>query len=265
MVEEEEMQTGNQEVILRSIRDIVEDLSQPIEDKYLKTKEARNRKENTTQQLLYIPWFNAVAILDDLAPGWFYEIRSAFQLETNLVMIARITIPCLEGLVFREASSLEPILGTGFGDAATNAESAALRRAAAKFGLGLYLYDKDVARNAVRQFTRSRGQSQNQGARTSGPGPQRQQAGNPPPSTTSNRPPASNVGGQEGKSQVGNEASGKPKATATGKPKTATDFWGLQRSEGIDKTRAQEIANMHPNDWPAAYAKLESMVQRKAA
>jgi len=29
-----------------------------------------------------------------------------------------------------------------YGDAATNAESAALRRAAAKFGLALYLYDK---------------------------------------------------------------------------------------------------------------------------
>lgn len=57
-------------------------------------------------------------------------------------MTVRIVIPCAEGEVWREASALEPIQGNGFGDAATNAESAALRRAAAKFGLALYLYDK---------------------------------------------------------------------------------------------------------------------------
>lgn len=57
-------------------------------------------------------------------------------------MTVRISIPCAEGVVWREASALEPLNGTGYGDAATNAESAALRRAAAKFGLALNLYDK---------------------------------------------------------------------------------------------------------------------------
>jgi hypothetical protein len=71
-----------------------------------------------------------------------YEIRSVNQVGENLVMVVRVVIPCAEGEVWREASALEPIKGSSYGDAATNAESAALRRAAAKFGLCLGLYDK---------------------------------------------------------------------------------------------------------------------------
>jgi hypothetical protein len=48
-----------------------------------------------------------------------------------------------EGECWREASALEVIEDPKrYGDAATNCESAALRRAASKFGLCLYLYDK---------------------------------------------------------------------------------------------------------------------------
>jgi hypothetical protein len=55
----------------------------------------------------------------------------------------RITIPCAEEEIWREASALEKIEDSKrYGDAATNAESGALRRAAAKFGLCLNLYDK---------------------------------------------------------------------------------------------------------------------------
>jgi hypothetical protein len=57
-------------------------------------------------------------------------------------MTVRISIPCAEGIIYREASALEPLKGSGFGDCATNCESAALRRAASKFGLCLSLYDK---------------------------------------------------------------------------------------------------------------------------
>jgi hypothetical protein len=58
-------------------------------------------------------------------------------------MTVRITTPCSEGEVWREVSSLERIEAPKrYGDAATNAEIAALRRAAANFGLWLTLYDK---------------------------------------------------------------------------------------------------------------------------
>ena len=80
--------------------------------------------------------------LDKFAPGWTYEIRSTQVVGKNFVMIVRLSIPCAEGVVWREASALEPVEVSGYGDCATNVESAALRRAAAKFGLCLYLYEK---------------------------------------------------------------------------------------------------------------------------
>ena len=120
----------------RSITQIVADLSKPVNPQRLAKRTQGGR------ELTYIPWFQAVRYLDKYAPGWRFEIRSVSQVGENLVMTVRITIVCAEGEVYREASALEPIKGTGFGDAATNCESAALRRAASKFGLCLGLYDK---------------------------------------------------------------------------------------------------------------------------
>lgn len=121
---------------LRSIQDIICDLSKPVNPQRLK------QRQQGGKTLTYCPWYQCVRILDHYAPGWRYEIRSVSEVADNLVMTVRIVVPCSEGEVWREASALEPLKGTGFGDCATNAESAALRRAAAKFGLCLSLYDK---------------------------------------------------------------------------------------------------------------------------
>jgi Rad52/22 family double-strand break repair protein len=122
---------------LRPIRAIIEDLSRPVNAQRLKQRQQGGRT------LDYLPWYQAVRYLDKYASGWRYEIRSVNQIGENLVMVARIIIPCLEGECWREASALEVIEDPKrYGDAATNCESAALRRAAAKFGLALYLYDK---------------------------------------------------------------------------------------------------------------------------
>ena len=121
----------------RSIRAIIADLSRPVNPKRLKQRTQGNR------QLDYLPWYEAVRYLDHYAPGWSSEIRSINQIGENLVMVVRINIPATEGVIYREASALEKIEDPKrYGDAATNAESAALRRAAAKFGLCLGLYDK---------------------------------------------------------------------------------------------------------------------------
>jgi len=120
----------------RGIAAIIADLSCPVNPQRLKQRQQGGRT------LDYLPWYQAVRYLDKYAPGWRYEIRSVSQVGETLVMTVRITIPCAEGEVWREASALEPLKGSGYGDAATNAESAALRRAAAKFGLCLALYDK---------------------------------------------------------------------------------------------------------------------------
>ncbi|MCI0392151.1 MAG: Rad52/Rad22 family DNA repair protein [Acidobacteria bacterium] len=121
----------------RSIQEIIADLSEPAKRRHLKTRSQGGKT------LTYLPWYQAVRYLDLYAPGWRYEIRSVAQIGDNLVMTVRVVIPCLEGEIWREASALEKIEDSKrYGDAATNAESAALRRAAAKFGLCLYLYDK---------------------------------------------------------------------------------------------------------------------------
>ncbi|MCI0390326.1 MAG: RAD52 family DNA repair protein [Acidobacteria bacterium] len=121
----------------RPIRAIIADLSKPVNPQRLKQRQQGGRT------LDYLPWYQAVRYLDNFASGWRYEIRTVNQVGDNLVMTVRITIPCLEGEVWREASALEVIEDPKrYGDAATNCESAALRRAASKFGLCLYLYDK---------------------------------------------------------------------------------------------------------------------------
>ncbi len=131
--------TGQQP--LRSINDIINDLSKPIKARHLK------QKTRGGQRLDFIPWYHAIKYLDLKAPGWSYEVRSTvWNNEGRLTLVARISIPCLEGVVFREATGTEEEPEEGermYGDPSSNSESMALRRAAAKFGLGLYLYNKE--------------------------------------------------------------------------------------------------------------------------
>lgn len=111
-------------------------MSKPIAAQHLESK----KKGGAT--LTFIPWHRAVKYLDYYAPGWSYEVRSITPIAGAVVLTVRISIPCAEGVVWREATGIEDEDTNSFGDPTSNAESMALRRAAAKFGLGLYLYDK---------------------------------------------------------------------------------------------------------------------------
>lgn len=121
---------------LRSIRDIVKDLSKPVAKRHLRTRKQGN------QQIEYISWYDAIKYLDHYAPGWCYEIRRVDSIAGKLILTIRLSVPCLEGVVYREATGQEDELHDKYGDSSSNAESMALRRAAAKFGLGLSLYEK---------------------------------------------------------------------------------------------------------------------------
>jgi hypothetical protein len=131
---------------LRSIRDIIADLSKPVNSQRLKVRveERRNKRTNevTKIELKYLPWYQAIRYLDNYAPGWSYEVRNVQAIGANCVVTVRISIPCLEGVVYREATGIEPLDVKGYGDPVSNASSMALRRAAAHFGLCLNLYDK---------------------------------------------------------------------------------------------------------------------------
>jgi hypothetical protein len=120
----------------RSIRDIVADLSRPVNPQRLK------QRQQGGKTLDFLPWYQAVRYLNNFAPGWTYEIRSVSELRDMCVVTVRITIPSSDGPVWREATGIEPFDVKGYGDAASNACSMALRRAAAHFGLALSLYDK---------------------------------------------------------------------------------------------------------------------------
>jgi len=121
---------------LRSIQDIIADLSRPVNPKRLKTRQQGGK------QITYLPWHQAVKYLDHYTPGWSYEVRSITAVGDAVAITVRILIPCAEGLVWREATGYETLNVKGYGDPTSNAESMALRRAAAKFGLCLYLYGR---------------------------------------------------------------------------------------------------------------------------
>ena len=122
---------------LRSIREIVKDLSKPIAQKHL-----RKRRQGG-KEIIYLAWHDAVKYLDHFAPGWCYEIRSIDSIAGKLILTVRLSIPSLEGTVYREATGQEDEDLETYGNSSSNSESMALRRAASKFGLGLYLYDQN--------------------------------------------------------------------------------------------------------------------------
>ncbi len=122
---------------LRPIAEMLADLSKTIPAKYLET-----RKQGGTN-LTYLPWFNAVKLLDRVTGGhWDYTVGNFHTTSDRLFLTARITIHAAEGTFHREATGTE-LLDVKFADPSSHAESMALRRCAAKLGLGLYLYDKD--------------------------------------------------------------------------------------------------------------------------
>jgi hypothetical protein len=135
-LETTENQTVEQRSEIRSIREIVKDLSKPIAQKHL-----RKRRQGG-KEITYLAWHDAVKYLDHFAPGWCYEIRSIDSIAGKLILTIRLSIPSLEGIIYREATGQEDEDLETYGNSSSNAESMALRRAAAKFGLGLALYDQ---------------------------------------------------------------------------------------------------------------------------
>jgi hypothetical protein len=119
----------------RPIAEIVSDLSKEIPRRLLRSKTVGGQK------IHFLPWHTAIKFLDLYAPGWSYEIRHLAGIGGKLVIVSRISIPCAEGMIYREATGIEDEDVDRYGDPSSNAESMSLRRAAAKFGLGLYLYE----------------------------------------------------------------------------------------------------------------------------
>jgi len=127
---------AKQIIYARPIAEIISDLKKPVAERHLKT-----RKQGGSM-LSYIEWHTAVKYLDLFAPGWSYYVKSVQLVGSLVTVIASISIPAAEGVITREATGCEDADAKGYGDAISNSEAMALKRAASKFGLGLYLYQK---------------------------------------------------------------------------------------------------------------------------
>jgi hypothetical protein len=131
---------------------IVRALSQPLEPKYLSIKEVQGVK------MPYVSWHVVTAILDRIAVDWDYALEPYQVVPLDIhsggfvVCRATVIIAGRRRMGQGNAALISKQAGEGkrsYGDPFSNSESMALRRAAAKFGLGRYLYNKARAERAV--------------------------------------------------------------------------------------------------------------------
>ena len=121
-----------------TLASVLADLSKPIPPRLLATKKMGG------SQITFCPWHRVVKVLDFYTAGrWDYEVVDKTITGTHFLITVRITIHASDGTAYREGTGIEELQVKGYGDFQSNAESMALRRAAAKFGLGLGLYEKE--------------------------------------------------------------------------------------------------------------------------
>jgi hypothetical protein len=128
-----------------SIDQIIDKLRRPLPDSITETRKQGGK------QITFIPWHQVNRVLDKYAIGWTWQLTNIVTTDDRIFVTGRLTIPTTSGDVFREATGTELLKETtrdgeireiAYGDPSSNAESMAFRRSAARFGLGLYLYDK---------------------------------------------------------------------------------------------------------------------------
>ena len=106
-------------------------------------------KKQGGQTITYLAWPTIADVLDKYAIGWAWTIETSFSRD-RIFVIGKLSIPCAEGEISRSATGTETLKREkngeecehAFGDPSSNAEAMALRRCAAKFGLGRYLWKK---------------------------------------------------------------------------------------------------------------------------
>lgn len=117
---------------------IIAALSAEIPPRFLATKKKGG------QEITIFTWMTVQRFLDLLAPGWHGHATATLSGE-RVVCVYELCIPTEDaGLVCRAATGDEDEEedDKGWGSAMTRAEGQAFKRAAARFGFGLYLRDK---------------------------------------------------------------------------------------------------------------------------
>ena len=125
------------ESTLKPLAEIIRDLSKPIKKEWLKNKTMGGSK------ITFCPWYRVAHLMDEHAPGWQKEITNTIITGTHIIHTVRVSVLAAEGTFYREATGIEALKVSGYGDPSSNAESMAFRRACANWGLGAHLYEKD--------------------------------------------------------------------------------------------------------------------------
>jgi hypothetical protein len=125
--------------------DTIADLHKPIPDEYICSKSLKGEK------IIFLDWHTTNMILDYVAPNWEVSLDYG-QIGDRAIVKAKITLYCEDGCFSRESIGSDDTEDKYFGGFMPDAESQAMRRAAARFGLGLYLYDKAIAQQIKKRF-----------------------------------------------------------------------------------------------------------------
>lgn len=130
-------------------RSTLRNIAAPIPPALISHKSIKGNK------ISYISWYDACDLMDERAPGWSYEVKEVGTVADKVYVIARVEVPIDDDrYIFREATGNEDDVVGGYGDSFSNAESMALRRAFAKFGLARELYQgagTEVRRRVIAQ------------------------------------------------------------------------------------------------------------------
>lgn len=119
---------------MRTVVETLNELARPVDPRHVR----QLKKGGVT--LDYLPWHTTARHLTHRVPGWQWVVRSVQELSGSVVVHGTLLIPTNEGTLRFDSVASEPVKGGSQAPPAEVAESAALRRAAAKAGLALELY-----------------------------------------------------------------------------------------------------------------------------
>jgi hypothetical protein len=129
----------------RPLSEIQADLVRPLPDNFLSWM----KKGGTW--IPYVSWADVNLVLDYIAPGWSCDVTEN-QVGERVVVKCSLTLMCAEGNITRSSLGSDELADEHFGGPLPEAEAQAFKRAAARFGLTLYLYDKSVADALKKRF-----------------------------------------------------------------------------------------------------------------
>ena len=125
----------------RPIADILTDLAKPVPQRHVQ------QKRQGGARIDFVTWYRTQMILDHYTRGYWSQDTYITMSDGYAVARCSITVHGADKTLTRTATGSEALAehvkGKAYGDPTSNAEAQAFKRACARFGLALHLYDKD--------------------------------------------------------------------------------------------------------------------------